>query len=630
MVRKEKMRLVIRPPASCSLILAGFLGLSSSALLGQGAGLTAGDDPSLDLEEFRSIDGFGNNLSAPEWGSTGRDHEGITLRRLAGRDGRRRVDLADGNRLDNPRRISNLLGQQPQGLPSNGRGVNDFFWIWGQFLDHDITLTPQASDDPAPIFVPLGDPWFDPRQTGQAEISFNRSEAILRFGNLEQLNRITAFIDGSQVYGSDERRARALRRLDGTGRLRVSQGDLLPFDDGELENDPGPARGPVFLAGDIRANEHIGLTAMHTLFVREHNYIARLLRQSDASLSGDEIYQRARMIVGAEIQKITYEEFLPLLLGQPLRPYRGYQENVDPSISNEFATAAFRFGHSMVSPQLLLRDRDGRVAGQGQLALRDVFFNPMLLRSLNIADLLRGLSLQAAQKLDIHLIDDLRNMLFGAPGSGGLDLFSLNIQRGRDHELPSYNQARRAYGLRPVADFLDRGRNGLGVTRDRLVADRLRQIYGSVENIDLWVGGLLETVRGRALIGELFTAIIRDQFERLRDGDRFYYERVFKSGFWAEFIRERASLAAIVRRNSGVGNELGEVAMLVQTGDSNPDQPDQPEGPGHDDTSGVETDFQRLERLCDEAKSGRFDLETFREIARLLQAFELSRCEDLP
>ena len=90
----------------------------------------------------------------------------------------------------------------------------------------------------------------------------------------------------------------------------------------------------MFLAGDVRANEQVGLLAFHTLFVREHNRLAdKIVKKykralpSGTSERDEHIYQLARKIVGAELQAITYNEFLPALLG-PMAPsmvkYTGY------------------------------------------------------------------------------------------------------------------------------------------------------------------------------------------------------------------------------------------------------------------------------------------------------------------
>ncbi len=212
-------------------------------------------------------------------------------------------------------------------------------------------------------------------------MSFNRSFYDAPTGTdagnpRQQVNEITAWIDASNVYGSDAERAMALRTLDGTGRLKTSAGNLLPFNTQGLSNAGGDSDS-LFLAGDVRANEQVGLTAMHTLFVREHNRQARLIARANPALSGDQIYLRARRIVGAEMQVITYREYLPALLGgAALPPYSGYRPALDASISNLFSTGPYRYGHSALSPTLLRLDAQGNEIPEGNLALREAFFAP--------------------------------------------------------------------------------------------------------------------------------------------------------------------------------------------------------------------------------------------------------------
>ena len=157
-------------------------------------------------------------------------------------------------------------------------------------------------------------------------------------------------------------------------------------------------------------------------------------------------------MVGAEIQIITYRDFLPLLLGQnPLSPYNGYRPTVNAGIANAFSGAAYRVGHTLLSPQLLRLDRHNHSIGD--ISLADSFFNPMQISSVGIEPYLRGLAKQRPQKVDAYIVDPVRNFLFGPPGQGGFDLASLNIQRGRDHGLPRYNQVRMDYGLQPYTTF---------------------------------------------------------------------------------------------------------------------------------------------------------------------------------
>ncbi len=96
--------------------------------------------------------------------------------------------------------------------------------------------------------------------------------------------------------------------------------------------------------------------------------------------------------------------------------------------------------------------------------------------------MLRGLARQRAQEIDPFVVDAVRNFLFGPPGAGGFDLAALNIQRGRDHGLPSYNQARVEYGLAPVQTFAD-------LTTNPAVQARLASVYATVEEVDALGGG---------------------------------------------------------------------------------------------------------------------------------------------
>lgn len=504
---------------------------------------------------YPAATGLANNLVHPSWG------QAVTaFSRMADPayiDGR--TSMAVEADMPNPRTVSNLCFAQTGYLP-NSFLASDFLWQWGQFLDHDITLTPTM--DPAEsevVKIPSGDRYFDPFGTGQKSMSFDRSGYQMVSGVRQQMNDITAFIDGSQVYGSDEVRQQALRTLDGTGRLKESPGGFLPFNEEGLPNAEGdPRHGAYFLAGDFRANEQVGLTSLHTLFMREHNYWATYLAHAFPSANGDRLYEMARGIVAGEIQSITYNEFLPALLGRDAIPaYKSYDPDVRPGIANEFATAAFRFGHSMLSQFIRRVEADGSESKFGDLLLRDAFFNPTrLLNEGGIEPVLRGLAAQRAQEIDGFLVDDVRNFLFGPPGSGGFDLATLNIQRGRDHGMPRYNEMRRALGLPPVSDFSQISSNPSRVAC-------LRAAYGDVEHIELWVGGLNEDPTGSAMVGETFFHILQDQFIRLRDGDRFWYQRYLPDRL-LRMVRKQ-TLAKIIRRNTSIGSELQDDVFHIKT-----------------------------------------------------------------
>jgi len=448
--------------------------------------------------------------------------------------------------LPSARQVSNAMCAQLVSIP-NTLEATDMVWQWGQFVDHDIDLTGGASPaEPFDIAVPRGDRSFDPFNTGTQTIGLTRSDFVIdAAGVRQQMNGISAWIDGSNVYGSDQARADELRTLDGTGRLKTSAGDLLPFNVNGLPNAGGPGS-TLFLAGDVRANEQSGLTAMHTLFVREHNYWAD--RFGMLPIPGNLVYELARSIVSAELQAITYNEFLPALLGpDALEPYAGYDPTVNAEIANVFSTAAYRFGHSMLSATLLRLDSNLNEIPAGHLPLQNAFFNPPEITNHGLAPYLRGLANQQSQAVDTRLVDDVRNFLFGPPGAGGFDLAALNIQRGREHGLPGYNQVRIDCGLAPRSSFAE-------ISPDPALNGSLASVYANVDDIDAWVGILAEPPLAGALVGETTFTVLKNQFERLRDGDAYYYENVMSSGL-RHFIA-RQTLSRIIRRNTPIDGEL--------------------------------------------------------------------------
>ena len=508
--------------------------------------------------QARSKDGRGNNAGHPDWGRTG-----THLLRYATVSYMDRVSGAP-TWLPNARLISNTALAQGDPVPNTAM-ASDILWQWGQFLDHDIGLTPQGSPgESLDIAVPNGDPTFDPGGNGRSTIRFTRSEFDSGTGTgpdnvREQVNRITAFIDASQVYGSDGERARVLRTNDGSGKLRTSaDGRFLMYNTAGLDNEGGKDRRDLFLAGDVRVNEQVGLTAMHTLFVREHNRLAEEIAGARPGLSGNEIYEIARKIVGAQMQVITYNEFLPLLLGPAaIGPYEGYDPGVDPSIANEFSTGAFRVGHTMLPSALLTIDSGGN---EVEVSLTEAFFNPSLLVDRSISDFIRGLIGQEAQEVDLLIVDEARNMLFRGRGGGvrGLDLAALNIQRGRDHGIAGYNTVRRAYGLPAVTSFSE-------VSSDSGVQKALEEIYDDVDDLELWTGGLAEDHFAGSMVGETFAAIIADQFRRLRDGDRFWFENdpYFHANPELLNVLRTTTLSDIIRRNTPISDEISDNAFVI-------------------------------------------------------------------
>lgn len=546
--------------------------------------------------EYRTLDGSGNNLLAPTLGQLGQPMTRVAPAAYA--DG---IFAPAHPTFPNPRVISNaVFDQSLSRLDANG--LTEYTWVWGQFVDHDIDHTLlQSGNERIDIVIPPGDEHF----LAGALIPVDRSVVASGTGTdvlnpRQQPNNITPWIDAGVVYGgrasepnAGQGRARWLRAFTG-GKMRVTShptlGDLLPTQDwdqnGSRDSDaPGMANdtmiGPhTFVAGDVRANEHAALTSMHTLFVREHNRLADWIDghhadlPSDPVLRDEEIYQRARKLVGAQIQAITYNEYLPAL-GLKLTPYTGYDAAVNPTVTNEFATAAYRMGHSQINGTLLRLNADGNSIPEGPLDLFAGFFDPKKLTDEGgLEPVLRGLAMQVQEGTDTLMSDGLRNLLFtGAPAMGpvanGTDLAALNIQRGRDHGLADYNSTRVAFGLAPVHDFSE-------ITSDTELAQSLADVYASVDELDLWVGLLSEDHLPGACVGELTHEILVDQFERLRDGDRFFFANDLDLATWLAPVEGGGQtaldwlgdlrLSDVIVRNTEIQSMRGNVFVIPEPG----------------------------------------------------------------
>ena len=298
----------------------------------------------------------------------------------------------------------------------------------------------------------------------------------------------------------------------------------------------------------MRSNEQMGLTSIHTLFVREHNRIAKILKGLNSHWNGEKVYQETRKIVGAVLQKITYEDFLPIVIGRNALPkYKGYDNKINPSISNAFATAAFRFGHSLIRQKFDILDKGFNPIGN-PLPLRQLFFNNTFINKFGIEPLLLGLLGNESQKVDNEIAAGLLENLFERKNSPGLNLAALNIQRGRDHGLPGYNAYRKFCNLKDARSFFDIPRDQMSLAQ----IVKFAKIYNDDPNTaDLWPAGISETPVKGGLVGPTFQCIIGDQFRRSRDGDRFFYEN--RGVFSEEQLREinKASLSEILCDNLG-------------------------------------------------------------------------------
>jgi hypothetical protein len=604
---------------------------------------------SLDADSFsgRTLDGSGNNLAHPAWGQAGTQYSRVAAPNYA--DGI--SQMVSG---PSPRYVSNrIFNDEGQNLFSENE-ISQWGWAWGQFIDHDMGLRDEQPAEDASIPYDKHDK-LDAFTNDVGTLAFSRTPAAPGTGRnspRQQINTISSFIDGSNVYGVANNRLDWLR--DGTvdgdpsnnaATLLMSAGNYLPraTQRGNVSAAPpmdlmgaltgAPASAAV--AGDVRANENVALTAVQTLFAREHNRIVAAL---PTGLTPEQKFQIARRVVGAEIQYITYNEFLPTL-GVSLNSYRGYSATVDPSLSDEFAVVGYR-AHSMVHGEFeptvpagtfsdnqlntvfpaegitVERNADGTVTLVIPLVI--AFGNPDLLNQIGEGAILQSLG-EHQYKNDEQIDNAMRSVLFEVPKPNGQsppscgspvikpscftdvsDLGADDIQRGREHGMPSHNDLRKAYGLAPVRSFTDitgestdrfpsdpkidphdpiddpdildfvelRDAHGnviplgsdaaqedaVSGTRASTLAARLRAIYGDVDEVDAFVGMVSEKHVPGTEFGPLQLAIWKKQFEALRDGDRYFYlnDPVLTTIRQSYGITYRHTLAELIQLDAGV------------------------------------------------------------------------------
>jgi hypothetical protein len=534
---------------------------------------------------FRSVTGVGNNIDNPDWGAAGTDL--LRVSPVAYADG---ISAPSTPNTLSPRQISNALNNQSDPIfsgadnlgPAQSQDLSDFAYVWGQFIDHDMDLTTTTSGEllTIPADPTLNDPM---RDQLFVRSTFDPATGTDPTNPRQQVNADTSYVDLSQVYGSSQIVADALRTFHG-GLLKTSPGDLLPFnnlsyftqaqlDALNMANDAQQVPdSQLFAAGDVRANENIELTAVQTLFVRNHNLLAGELHTLHPSWNDEQLYQEARKLNIADEEIITYNEFLPAILGPNALPaYTGYVSSLNAGIATEFSTVGFRFGHSLLSNAVGRNTNAGSDINDvnpngAAVNLLEDFFRPDLINpngvTVNLVDangnpdphtssgigaILKADADNTANELDLLLIDEIRNGLFSIPNAPGTDLAARDIERARDHGIGTYNQVRVAYGLPAVTSFAD-------ITSDVTVQNELQTTYGTVDQIDPFEGMLAEDHVAGGDVGPTINAILATQFQNLRDGDGFFYLNENLNFSELGLISQGNTLAKVIRNNTNITN----------------------------------------------------------------------------
>ncbi|XP_043197071.1 dual oxidase 2-like [Amphibalanus amphitrite] len=520
--------------------------------------------------EYEGYDGWYNNFAHPQLGAS----EMPLLRKLPPAYGDGTYEPSGALR-PNPLNISEQLMSGPNGNFSK-TGKSALLVFFGQQVVEEILDAQRPGCPPEYFNIPIPEGHRYRREPGHTELPFVRSRYDMANSGFspnaprQQLNEITPWLDGGLTYGTTKAWADVLRSFaNGTqapdGLLAWSDEPYRGFPERNavrlpLANPPPPTQHQQFTArhrtapvnrfwmlGNPRGNENPFLLTFGVMWYRWHNHVAGYLASQHPDWSGERVFNEARKWVIATHQHIVVNEWLPSWLGAPLDTYRGYDDSVDPQITHVFQSAAMRFGHTLVTSGVYLRNfsREGCLTeGFGFLTGTDrhrisgvrtcnSFWRPQEpLREHDVDRMLMGMALQSTEREDNIIVNDLRGDVFGPLDFSRRDLMAVNIQRGRDHGLPDYLTARHEFGLPPV-DF-DNFTTITGSEVDQEVIDRLSEVYNnSMSNVDIWAGGLLETSDRP---GQLFSAIIRDQFTRIRNADRFWFENRLNGRFTDEEI----------------------------------------------------------------------------------------------
>eukprot|EP00808_Paulinella_micropora_P013069 g2897.t1 len=462
--------------------------------------------------------------------------------------------------LPNARLVSNILsGEWTRSDVMERYPLNGLHVMFSEFLSHDFGYTPVGGVS-WPICVPDGDKHFP---SGYC-IPFFRSATtnVTRFPGV--INAATPVLDASGLYGDSEERLAEVR--DGsscflrTSHSYASAGSasfLPPLNIGGKEMENGGPGGllvsELFLTGDVRGNESPTLIALYSLFIREHNRLCRELGQQRKDLGDEDLFRKARQLLIATLQHITYNEHLTALTGAPLPSYRGYRPDQDPRTDLFFATVSFRYWHSQVRDYVtFLHEGEGDSYKNTTVPLAACYYYPPCVLQNGADEAMVGAHFSAVHAADVHYSDAVRAFRpFPPPTQPPIvDLFATDLQRARDHRIPLYNTMRSYYGLSTVSSWPQ-------LTPDLDLQMRLARAYpAGPDTLEAIVGGLAEPHVPGGSVGPLFAHVIRDQYQRARDGDPFYFQNGQLAGLTSEEIDRvlGTKLAHVILRNTELSN----------------------------------------------------------------------------
>jgi len=478
-----------------------------------------------------------------------------------------------GQELPNPRVISNSLMVEKK--PSVSETISQMLMNWGQVLANEMTYpagvfnfaeydqSPCCTkgyksdyDDCAKVDISPVDPYYS--KYNYTCFNFVRGPACIRCKVKPRapLNLHTSFIDASTLYGNCVADANRVREFKG-GLLKDAKKNMLQVD--EENDDPGlcerfkekfypQVKVPCFTSGDTYVNNNPYKTALVMSLFRLHNQIAVELVRVNPFWDDETLFQETRRIVGAKMQMITFNEFLPLIINERFMSkfnltvleganYTEYHDHHDASSSAVFTASAMRsIGHSMINGNTYLSYFNGTKVSY---PLKNYWFYQSGLRDGQLDALIRGSITEPIASADIYMDDVARNLMmrvhppYGPPY--GIDMAVLDIMRGRDFGVASYSTFRKncaRHVEEPGKDDIDEHKQEYDTwesfTRYDIMSQenavKLSHVYSSPKDVDLYIGMLMENTMKGSLMGNTGNCIWATQFHLNKFGDRYYFE----------------------------------------------------------------------------------------------------------
>ena len=513
----------------------------------------SGQRPPRGATHFRTADGTWNNLKDPKEGAAGT--------RFPRNVENGAIHPESGTRLlhPNPRDVSRKLLRR-EGDMAEVPFLNMLAASWIQFQNHDwVSHGENLAPDDEPYVIPLGedDPARARYHQKEMRVARTQPDPTRRDGAeptpITYINEVTHWWDGSQIYGSDQATQDRLRsHVDGKLKL-VDDDRHLPLNEHGVE-DTG-----------FNRNWWVGMSMLHTLFVKEHNAICDRLKQKYPQWDDNRLFNVARLINAAVMAKIHTVEWTPAVLPNETanlalnanwfgifthkfrrrknRRAKATLNIVHPETGGVVGNPIDKHGspyglteefvevyrlHSFLPEELVLKSHEsGVIMNEIPLPETRQAGSAKITAEVSMADLFYSFGKQHPGLLVLNNYPRFMQEL-SVPGHPVFDLGAVDILRARERGVPRYNEFRRQLGLKPIKSFDE-------LTSDAEQVQKLREVYNApgstgdnVEDLDLLVGTLGEqhpNNRPKKFgFGEtLFQIFILNATRRLQ-ADRFYTE----------------------------------------------------------------------------------------------------------